>query len=306
MFGNKLKYRFFIKSALWFVILMLFGGQALRSQGSMDGVMMNDTCRDVALTGEPEYYIGDDLFSLINGGADLYHEYGFREVAVAQYVFTSGDTVKAEVYDMGSPEGAWGIYSITETTNALPFYTGMAGRQGEGFAQFIKGRYMVYIYHRGTDIFKLQYLGGCLSTAMEGSYAEPHLMKVLENLEGEKDKVVYFKGNLGLSSVYSFHYKDVFGFSEGAAAVFPSFTVILLSYGDEHAGSDGFIAARDFFMNSNKYHAQMAHRGSFHMKDRKERQIEVFLEGRHLLVFIHEEDMDMNDIRETVTAELGK
>ena len=32
--------------------------------------------------GEPEVYAGDDLFVYINGGAEIYHEYGFVQVAV--------------------------------------------------------------------------------------------------------------------------------------------------------------------------------------------------------------------------------
>lgn len=300
MFDNKLKYIFLSKSFLLFIIAFLYSSQVILSQGSMDGVLMNDTCRDMVLVGEPEYFIGDDLFSLINGGADLYHEYGFREVVTAKYGFTAGDTVKAEVYDMGSPEGAWGIYSMTETSKARPFSAGVAGRQGEGFVQFIKGSYMVYIYHQGADAFDLQYLSGCLSAGMAGSYPQPSLMQVLESLEGEKDKIVYFKGNLGLSSVYSFHYKDVFGYAEGAAAAFPTYMVILLAYDDENACIEGFNQARDFFMNSSKYHGQMSHRGSFHMKDRKERQIDCLYEGSFLMIFIREGEMDFNPDREAI------
>jgi hypothetical protein len=35
------------------------------------------------LKSEPEYYQGDDLFYLINGGADIYLEYGFKDVISA-------------------------------------------------------------------------------------------------------------------------------------------------------------------------------------------------------------------------------
>lgn len=29
--------------------------------------------------GEPKYVIGDKLYQLIDGGADIYHEYGFKQ-----------------------------------------------------------------------------------------------------------------------------------------------------------------------------------------------------------------------------------
>ena len=64
------------------------------------------------LDGEPERYQGEDLFRMINGGADIYHEYGFRQVVRAEYLGPEGKSVKLEIYQMVSPAAAYGIYTF--------------------------------------------------------------------------------------------------------------------------------------------------------------------------------------------------
>ncbi len=82
-----------------------------------------------------DVYPGDYLFDYINGGAPLYLEYGFHEVA-SQELETHGRTYIFDVYRMASPLAAWGIFSVRRPAGApilegLPYssfttYQGMA------------------------------------------------------------------------------------------------------------------------------------------------------------------------------------
>ena len=45
----------------------------------------------------PETYSGDELFQMINGGADIYHEYGFVQVVRAAYTDGKRLTIKLEI-----------------------------------------------------------------------------------------------------------------------------------------------------------------------------------------------------------------
>ena len=57
-------------------------------------------------------FAGDALYGYINGGADLYHEYGFERLAV-QELGLEGETYFTEVYRMTDPGGAFGIFSVS-------------------------------------------------------------------------------------------------------------------------------------------------------------------------------------------------
>jgi len=282
--------------------LIVFTGIA---QESIHQILPDASCPAIEFIGEPELYIGDDLFNLINGGAELYHELGFAEVLAVETSLSEDVLVKVEIYDMGSPEGAWGIYSMTVTSDSKQFLIGDSGRSGRGFSQFIKGKYMVYLYYKDVEDGELQSLAGCISDNIMLSSEPPSLMNVVDVREEKADKIVYFTGNLGLSSIYSFHYKDVFGYAEGAASIYPDLKIFVLHYEDEGSCIDHFNETKDFFSESSKYHDQSTLRGSYHMKDRKEQQIDIYVENTFLVIFIYNGEMELNELRQKIVKKMG-
>lgn len=61
----------------------------------------------------PSVFTPKDLFELINGGADMYVEYGFRKLVHAEYRKASDPktTLTLGLYDMATPANAFGIYT---------------------------------------------------------------------------------------------------------------------------------------------------------------------------------------------------
>lgn len=65
-------------------------------------------------------FIGTALYGYMNGGSDLYYEYGFKKLAVADLNYTfrtsAGEPVTekytVEAYETELPAGAFGLYSI--------------------------------------------------------------------------------------------------------------------------------------------------------------------------------------------------
>jgi hypothetical protein len=279
---------------------------SLQAQESVYDIISHNGCPAMKVAGEPRLYAGDDLFSLINGGADLYHEYGFSEVLALEAGMEEGMLVKTEIYDMGSPGGAWGIFSVTATANARSVDIGQEGRQGEGFLQFIKGRFMLYLYHAPEAAEDALQIAGCIADGIRETAGRPVLMDVLDNIEGDDSKIVFFMGNLGLSTVYSFHYRDVFGYGTGAAAVYPGTTVIVLDYPDEENCLENFHAAQNFFMNSSRYSNSYSHRGSFHMDDNKGQHIASYFENSYLFITIGPGEKDNNNIRLAVMEGMNR
>lgn len=57
-------------------------------------------------------FAGKALYGYIDGGADLYHEYGFERLSV-QELRLNGETFYAEVYRMSDQKSAFGIFSVS-------------------------------------------------------------------------------------------------------------------------------------------------------------------------------------------------
>ena len=56
-------------------------------------------------------FTGSALYGFMNGGSDLYLEYGFKELRAIEVVY-KGEEFTVEIYTMPTPEDAFGIYSL--------------------------------------------------------------------------------------------------------------------------------------------------------------------------------------------------
>jgi len=56
-------------------------------------------------------YSPETLYDAINGAADSYLRYDFRELKVGEYSLDDGTYLVVEIYQHGSPINAFGIYS---------------------------------------------------------------------------------------------------------------------------------------------------------------------------------------------------
>lgn len=63
------------------------------------------------LDGEPQVHVGDALFELINGGAELYHRHGFVQALSAEYADGDGRSIALEIFEMSNVEGARRVFA---------------------------------------------------------------------------------------------------------------------------------------------------------------------------------------------------
>jgi hypothetical protein len=84
------------------------------------------------------------LFEYIDGAAEAYLGYDFRELAVGEFARTGAKTtVTAEIYDMGTALNAFGIYGAERYPESRFLPIGVQGYYEEGTLNFLAGRYYV-------------------------------------------------------------------------------------------------------------------------------------------------------------------
>ena len=82
------------------------------------------------------------LWEYINGGAELYHQYGFAEVATADY--RRGQTeIVADVFRFETPEGAYGLYTAMRPDHPAVVPFGIEGFKSGSSMDYIKGSFLV-------------------------------------------------------------------------------------------------------------------------------------------------------------------
>ena len=92
----------------------------------------------------PQDYFPETLFEYINGAAEIYLSYDFKELTVGQY--EKGDTNASliiEIYDMGNEKNSFGIYSAERFPDSQFISIGNQGYLEEETLNFIVGQYYV-------------------------------------------------------------------------------------------------------------------------------------------------------------------
>lgn len=133
-----------------FLCLSLFL-TVLSCEGSLSERAKGPSLRDIlpgvnswVLSEEPQNYVPATLYEYINGAAEIYLSYDFKELIVGQYKEEKSETsLSVEIYDMGNEKNAFGIYSVERVPDSHFLSIGNQGYLEEGILNFIVGKYYI-------------------------------------------------------------------------------------------------------------------------------------------------------------------
>jgi hypothetical protein len=136
------------------------------------------------MNGEVTTYKPENLYKYIDGEAELYLPYGFEKAEAVLYADpghkAGGLTVN--VFRMGSPLDAFGIYSNYRSTEAEPARVGAEGFVEESQAMFYQGPYFVQIMASGSIDQPSSLFLACaaaLSKGLSGGAEKPRELDLL-------------------------------------------------------------------------------------------------------------------------------
>ncbi|MGD2272231.1 MAG: hypothetical protein PVI06_17655 [Desulfobacterales bacterium] len=84
------------------------------------------------------------IFSYINGAAEVYKAYNMRRCLSRRYSTTNGPPIVLDIFDMGSSEDAYGVF--THDTDGEVIEVGQDARLRPGWLSFWKHQFFVSIY----------------------------------------------------------------------------------------------------------------------------------------------------------------
>lgn len=144
------------------------------------------------------------LFDYINGGAELYFAYDFREVATARY--TDGKAiVNIDIYDMSNPESAFGIYSLNRYKDANYVDIGNEGILTDANLDFWKGRYFCKVYCSDTSesyVSIVKRIANEISSRVLDKGVKPLVVSALPQTGLIKGTEKFFIRKLGLDNIF--------------------------------------------------------------------------------------------------------
>jgi|CZKR01.1.fsa_nt_gi hypothetical protein len=125
------------------------------------------------------FYQPDNLYQYIDGGADIYLLYDFQ--ILLHQDFKSGESeVTADIYDMGNPADAFGMYAAERSPRYKFVTIGTEGYRSVGVLNFLQGHYYVKLAGFGASADALvDQFARILSQRIGGVRALPALLEKL-------------------------------------------------------------------------------------------------------------------------------
>ncbi|MBI5115398.1 hypothetical protein HZA56_02895 [Candidatus Poribacteria bacterium] len=172
-------------------------------------------------TGRTHVYSGVALSDYINGGAEVYFAYGFREAAVREFENSAGARLTVEVYEMNRSENAYGIFSTDSAGKRIP--VGADASYGDGLLRFWKGPFFVRILCYPSDPATealVQNIGKGIADLINSDSRRPEsLLSLLPDIGVAADSVCYFHRQTSLNNLRFLSDENLLGLGDNVDAI---------------------------------------------------------------------------------------
>jgi len=157
--------------------VLLFAAQPAAGQESTDLSKLFPAADGISgwkTDGEPLFYTQDNLWEYIDGSAENFLSFDFRQVVAQDYVSPAGRGLKAEIYEHGSPLMAYGIYAQMRSPGLALHEIGGEAFSDEYSINFWKDRFYVRVavFEKGEESdAALKLFATAIAAAIQGGAA---------------------------------------------------------------------------------------------------------------------------------------
>jgi len=202
---------------------------------------------------EDETYDRDTLYGYMNGGAEVFLAFDFREVFVRRYGRDGAEDIVLDVYDVGSPAEAFGVFSCDREDPEAGI--GQGSEFGFGLLRFWRNRFFVTIMTTGEDEAAdsaILDLGRAVADELGPDGEPPAMLRLLPADELIGDRTSFFHSNINLNNRYFITSENILGLGDDTECAFAEYAgdgaesvkLLLVGYPDSaraDASFDSFI-----------------------------------------------------------------
>lgn len=199
-------------------------------------------------------YTPDNLHEYINGGAELYVSYGFLKALSRKYTATDQPDILLDLFDMGTSESAFGVFSHSRETEERLF--GQGSQYVPGLLLFWKDRYFVSILSNPETekskkaVFRI---AGHIESSIPSEGSPPEILNLLPEESLIKESILYFHHHIWLNSYYFIAHENILHIDKNTEALFAKYETkknrsifLIIKYPKE---TDAKHARSDFIKN---------------------------------------------------------
>ena len=237
-------------------------------------------------TGSEDCYEGRMIFDYMDGAGEVYLAYNFRRLTVCRFERQNYPALIAELYEMGSPADAFGVFSFDQQDPEAGI--GQGSEFGGGLLRFWKSRYFISIYGEGEGKEQEKAvieIGQRVAAAIAETGEPPQLIRSLPQERQMKRSVRFLRSHVLLNQRYFISHQNILQLEADTEAVFAQYdlkkgkTYVLL------IGYPGEARARSAMATFRKAYMPDATAGIIELADGTWTGAEI--DGPHIVIALH-------------------
>lgn len=205
---------------------------------------------------EDQFYNQETLHEYINGGAELYISYGFREVLSRKFTKPDQPDILIEIFDMGNSFNAYGIFSHSREEIDTTF--GQGSQYTSGLMLFWKDKYYISILASPENKDSKQTifdLAKIIDARITTTGQIPDLVNLLPQKNLVQESVRYFRHYIWLNSHYYIADKNILNIDNQTHAVLAKYLkdkkpsiLLLVNYPNEKKAVQAFESFKQNYL----------------------------------------------------------
>lgn len=156
--------------------------------------------QDIEMKREREF-TGPGLYGFMNGGAEQFLEYGVSKLTARDIVY-SGQEYTIEIYDMPTPEDAFGIYSLhvfrCQRADTLGCIDCLSPYQLQAV---VGNKYVSVVFPSGSTVAKSKVDGLIRQFLPMDGRDNPAIPELLKEISPYSGKLKFLRGPIGISGI---------------------------------------------------------------------------------------------------------
>jgi hypothetical protein len=192
--------------------------------------------------GQDAVYDRKTIYDYMDGGAEVYLAFDFREAFVRKYKNPSGEEIALDICDMGSPAEAFGVFSCDREDPEAGI--GQESEYGYGLLRFRQGRFFVSITAAGDEKRAekaILELGKAVAPLLGPPGPLPDLLKCLPESGLKENRTSYFHAAVNLNNRFFIASENILGLGKDTDCVFAEYEagaaetakILIVRYQDE-------------------------------------------------------------------------
>lgn len=210
--------------------------------------------------GAAQEFSGEDLFTYIDGGAEIYREYGFRRVVVQDYKSAAGTSVSLEVFEMASPAAAYGMFTFKRSGQGRALPLGSGAELEDYYLNLWQGCYLATLTGFDASAKTVEGLAALAAAVAKGlgeAASPPGLVAALPPEGLRPQSVKYLRGRLGLNNIYPFFTARGLDFAAAVKGDYAGGSLLLvLDYESGQAGEAAWNELGGSLRSSDRFASQ--------------------------------------------------